>query len=103
MYSYTRKEKEGGENFTVRSFIVCTHQLIWLGQLIQGGQIGRADSLHGKMTNAYTLVSCVKGGYIIQGVITSIWTLTLRLLMSYICGAPILDVSRSHTTTQHSR
>ena len=30
-------------------------------------------------------------------------TLTLRLLMSYIYGAPILDVSRSHTTTQQSR
>jgi len=30
-------------------------------------------------------------------------TLTLRLLMSYICGAPILDVSGLHTTTQHSR
>ena len=29
--------------------------------------------------------------------------LTLRLLMSKIYGAPILDVSRSHTTTQHSR
>jgi hypothetical protein len=29
--------------------------------------------------------------------------LTLRSLMSYIYGAPILDVSRSHTTTQHSR
>ena len=29
--------------------------------------------------------------------------LTLRLLMSYIYVAPILDVSRSHTTTQHSR
>ena len=29
-------------------------------------------------------------------------SLTLRLLMSYI-GVPILDVSRSHTTTQHSR
>ena len=29
--------------------------------------------------------------------------LTLRLLMSYIYGALILDVSRSHTTTQHSR
>ena len=26
-----------------------------------------------------------------------------RLLMSYVYGAPILDVSRSHTTTQHSR
>jgi len=34
-------------------------------------------------------------------------SLTLRLLMSYIYiyiyGAPILDVSTSHTTTQHSR
>jgi len=30
-------------------------------------------------------------------------TLTLRRLMSYIYEAPILDVSRSHTTTQHSR
>ena len=29
--------------------------------------------------------------------------LTLRLLMSYIYGAPILDVSRSHATMQHSR
>jgi len=29
-------------------------------------------------------------------------SLTLRLL-SYIYGAPILDVSRSHTTTHHSR
>jgi hypothetical protein len=29
--------------------------------------------------------------------------LTLRLLMSHIYGAPILDVSRSHTTTQHIR
>ena len=29
--------------------------------------------------------------------------LTFRLPMSYIYGAPILDVSRSYTTTQHSR
>jgi hypothetical protein len=29
--------------------------------------------------------------------------LTLRVLMSYIYGVHILDVSRSHTTTQHSR
>ena len=30
-------------------------------------------------------------------------SLTLRRLMSYIYVAPILDVSGSHTTTQHSR
>ena len=29
--------------------------------------------------------------------------LTLRQVMLYIYGAPILDVSRSHTTTHHSR
>ena len=33
----------------------------------------------------------------------SVNTLTLRSLTLYIYGAPILDVSRSHTTTQHSR
>ena len=32
----------------------------------------------------------------------SVKSLTLRILMSYIYGAPILDVFRSHTT-QHSR
>ena len=30
-------------------------------------------------------------------------SLTLRLLMSYIYGEPILDVSRLHTTTHHNR
>ena len=35
--------------------------------------------------------------------LTFVRSLTLRLLMSYIYGAHILDVSRSHTTTQHGR
>ena len=35
--------------------------------------------------------------------LTTTNNLTLRLLMSYIYGAPILDVSRSHTRTHHSR
>jgi len=39
-----------------------------------------------------------------EGIVSSeACRLTLRRLMSYIHGAPILDVSRSHTTTQHSR
>ena len=42
------------------------------------------------------MVSCDLGGI-------EPFILTLRRLMSYIYGAPILDVSRSHTTTQHSR
>ena len=45
------------------------------------------------------------GGEEGQVVMLTIFSLTLRRLMSYIYiyGAPILDVSRSHTTTQHSR
>jgi len=30
-------------------------------------------------------------------------SLTIRLLMSYLYGEPILDISRSYTTTHHSR
>ena len=42
--------------------------------------------------------------YLLSNYLSYILThLTLRWLMSYIYGAPILDVSRSHTTTQHSR
>jgi len=33
----------------------------------------------------------------------SVKLLTFRRLMSYIYEASVLDVSRSHTTTQHSR
>jgi len=41
---------------------------------------------------------------LIDGDDDGVWQiLTLRRLMSYMYGAPILDVSRSHTTTQHSR
>jgi hypothetical protein len=32
-----------------------------------------------------------------------LFSLTLRVLMSYIYGVHILDVSRSHTTTHNSR
>ena len=49
------------------------------------------------------------GCFIMFSVITNIYNketkgpaLTLRSLTLYIYGAPILDVSRSHTTTQHS-
>ena len=42
-------------------------------------------------------------GVILTTRLHAVTRLTLRRLMSYIYGAPILDVSRSHTTTQHSR
>ena len=52
---------------------------------------------------------CIHSGHCLwEPVVTKLYRavtliLTLRRLTSYIYGAPILDVSRSHTTTQHSR
>ena len=46
------------------------------------------------------LGSCFSSGF---SILYFCFSLTLRRLMSYIYGAPILDVSRSHITTQHSR
>jgi len=51
-------------------------------------------------------VNCLKNNikiYIKTAPDTNRCILTLRRLMSYTYGAPILDVSISHTTTQHSR
>ena len=46
----------------------------------------------------------LRGKYLhLWGSLLQLRSLTLRRLTSYIYGAPILDVSRSHTTTQHSR
>jgi len=48
--------------------------------------------------------SLLTSSWILHRLCSIQWSfLTLRRLMSYIYGAPILDVSRSHTTTQHSR
>jgi len=52
------------------------------------------------MTFCFSFVSFMI--YIIFQLLGNI-ILTLRRLMSYIYGAPILDVSRSHAMTQHSR
>ena len=73
------------------------------------------NTLYGDMFNLFMLSLClylaavagkkitVRSGIKIKPVTATV--LTLRRLMSYIYiyGAPILDVSRSHTTTQHTR
>ena len=64
-------------------------------------QFFRQNLLACPITNSHFLSNVVNG---LTSVLTDeLLNLTLRLLMSYIYGAPILDVSRSHTTTQHSR
>jgi len=78
-------------NYYCKMFILCTQITnVAVGRKIQpGGPSPIVGPLVGDpcFYNLKCLLRC----------------LTLRRLMSYIYGAPILDVSRSHTTTQHSR
>jgi len=61
------------------------------------------DPLKPELNPIYYLLALLGAHHFLH--VSRIWIklLTLRLLMSYIYGASILDVSRSHTTTQHSR
>ena len=58
-----------------------------------------------RLRHLYSVLHTTVRIYVYKTFILGYWlsALTLRWLMSYIYGAPILDVSRSHTTTQHSR
>jgi len=76
------------DNFTIDQYYIISH-------LFQKHVL----FIHNPATEYYTT-------YIIQYekyIGTFLGILTPRSLTLYIYGAPILDVSRSHTTTQHSR
>ena len=53
--------------------------------------------------NSIYLLALLGAHYFLHVSRIGVKSLTFRRLMSYIYGGPILDVSRSHTTTQHSR
>jgi len=69
------------------------------------GRTGRYDIVHPLKPelNPICYLLALLAHHFLHVSTISVKSLTLRLLMSYIYGAPILDVSRSHTTTQHSR
>ena len=87
-------------SLTVKSILMLPQILFWVLEVASFQNVSPPESC--------TLVLCPQPVLCFYCGFT---TLTLRLLMSYIYiyiyiyiyGAPILDVSRSHTTTQHSR
>ena len=105
---------------TLRYFRRLLHQVYsvcfpaFRGERKHGGDLDLAPRTKGNLH-----VLCIRK-WILATELSMLWRklnictvgcLTLRRLMSYIYiyiyiyiyGAPILDVSRSHTTTQHSR
>jgi len=67
--------------------------------------MGRTDlnSLNPELNTICYLLALLGAHHFLHVSRIRVKLLTFRLLILYIYGAPILDVSRSHTTTQHSR
>ena len=66
-------------------------------------KLANINPLNPKLNPICYLLALLGAHYFLHDSRIRVKSLTFRLLMSYIYGAPILDVSRSHTTTQHSR
>ena len=66
-------------------------------------EVGLINPLNPELNPICYLLALLGAHHFLQVSRIRVKLLTFRLLMSYIYGAPILDVSRSHTTTQHSR
>ena len=91
--------RNGMKGGIVRDYLASSKGLKWLGANLNGILVFWIMTSCRWVNNYQSSrdVSCLH----FRG--SSSPRLTLRRLMSYIYGAPILDVSRSHTTTQHSR
>jgi len=63
----------------------------------------KVKTLNPELNPIYYLLALLGAHHFLHVSRIRVKSLTLRRLMPYIYGAPILDVSRSHTTTQHSR
>ena len=79
---------------------VCVHVLPTAQKLAERILV---NPLNPKLNSICYLLALLGAHHFLHVSRIRVKSLTLRRLMSYICGAPILDVSRSHTTTQHSR
>ena len=64
---------------------------------------GKINPLNPELNPICYLLALLGAHHFLHVSMIRVKLLTRRRLMSYIYGAPILDVSRSHTTTQHSR
>ena len=80
--------------------LVLSPDLTWLIYLLAARPI---NPLKPELNSICYLLTLLGARHFLHVSRIRVKLLTFRLLMSYIYGAPILDVSRSHTTTQHTR
>jgi len=80
---------------------ILTHELIFLGSSSYSVKI--FNPLNPELNPICYLLALLGAHHFLHVSRIRVKLLTFRRLISYIYGAPILDVSRSHTTTQHSQ
>ena len=95
---FTGKKSNGVSSLTMRqSFVTSTLSLTRRGKLI------RINPLNPELNLICYLLALLGAHHFLHVSSIRVKSLTFRRLMSYIYGASILDVFRSHTTTQHRR
>ena len=73
------------------------------GRYMSGWAVHLINPLNPKLNPICYLLALLGAHHFLHVSRIRVKLLTFRQLMSYIYGAPILDVSISHTTTQHGR
>ena len=90
-----------------KNFILLPHRwegaVYWVGTGEAGLGLGYLNPLNPELNPICYLLALLGAHHFLHVSRIRVKLLTFRPLMSYIYGASILDVSRSHTTTQHSR
>ena len=77
--------------------------LFWTTWMQSSSHIILVNPLNAELNPICCLLALLRAHHFLHVSRIRVKLLTLRRLTSYIYGAPILDVSRSHTTTQHIR
>jgi len=90
-------------SFNTRIFLTCVNVHIRAISCVTPAAHGDINTLKPELNPICYLLALLGNHHFLHVSRIRVKLLTFRLLMSYIYGAPILDVSRSHTTTQHSR
>ena len=89
--------------FLFLSTLLSCYMLFSLCHVAVYSSVTRFNPLNPELNSICYLLALLGAHHFLHVSRIRVKLLTFRLLMSYIYGAIILDVSRSHTTTHHSR
>ena len=103
LFMFTSWTRMGEVKVELQSFLISTLFVAEWSTSCLGRFIPAFNPLNDELNSICHLLALLGVHHFLHVSKIMVKSLTLRLLMSYIYGAPILDVCRSHTKTHHSR